>query len=198
MGRDDVRVFRRSVSDEMFESCCPGGASGIFLLALSNTYVRLDTNASPADYVYGTSLRVPGELFLMDDYKHDPQPFLEEFRQYMRAVKPVPVAHKRNVKTFVYKELESCSHMFMLVKSVRRPLERPYTGPHRLLQRISDRVYSIEVNGSPRNVSIELLKPAHIVNEGLEAPTSAAALPIPSAPLRTYSRKRVTFADSAH
>ncbi|XP_076660781.1 uncharacterized protein LOC143364203 [Halictus rubicundus] len=125
-----------------------------------------------------------------------PIPFLEEFRQYMRAVKPVPVAHKRSVKAFVYKDLGSCSHVFMLVKSVRRPLERPYTGPHRVLQRISEQVYSIEVNGLPRSVSVELLKPAHSVCEGLAVPVSSGAPSLPSAPVRTYSRKRVTFADS--
>ncbi|XP_076642261.1 uncharacterized protein LOC143353100 [Halictus rubicundus] len=170
--------------------------AAIRLLLGLRTHIRLDTNASPADYVYGTSLRLPGEFFLLDNFSPDPQPFLEEFRQYMRAVKPVPVAHKRSVKAFVYKDLGSCSHVFMLVKSVRRPLERPYTGPHRVLQRISEQVYSIEVNGLPRSVSVELLKPAHSVCEGFAVPVSSGVPSLPSVPVRTYLRKRVTFADS--
>jgi len=43
------------------------------------TRIRLDTNACPADFLYGTSLRIPGEFFLLGDFKPNPHAFLEEF-----------------------------------------------------------------------------------------------------------------------
>ncbi|KZC13107.1 hypothetical protein WN55_05530 [Dufourea novaeangliae] len=61
-------------------------------------HLRLDTNASPAEFVYGTTLRVPGELVLLEDFSPNPQVFVEEFRQYMREVKPVPVEHHHKKK----------------------------------------------------------------------------------------------------
>ncbi|TGZ54618.1 hypothetical protein DBV15_12249, partial [Temnothorax longispinosus] len=57
------------------------------------THIRLDTQASPAEFVYGTILRVPGEFFLQEDFSPDPQIFINDFRNFMRQVKPVPWVH---------------------------------------------------------------------------------------------------------
>ena len=54
------------------------------LLGIRN-HVRLDTGASPAEHLYGSTLRLPGEFFLPEDLTADPRPFLEEFREHMRA-----------------------------------------------------------------------------------------------------------------
>ncbi|KZC14873.1 hypothetical protein WN55_07553 [Dufourea novaeangliae] len=66
------------------------------------------------------------------------------------------------------------------------------------LQRVSDRVFNIDVNGSARSVSVELLKPAHFVPDNLDDASgpvsndsSATSRPLS---LKTYSRRRVTFA----
>ena len=66
------------------------------------THVRLDTGASPAEYVYGATLRIPGEFCLTDDYAPNPQMFVKEFREHMRDIKPVPVAHRhKNAHSFI-------------------------------------------------------------------------------------------------
>ena len=80
----------------------------------------------------------------------------------MRKVKPVPVAQRYKRKAFVFKELRSCSHVF-LRDHARKALERPYAGPHKVLNRSSDRVFEIEVNGASRHVSVENVKPAHFL-----------------------------------
>ena len=67
----------------------------------------------------------------------------------MRKVKPIPVAQKYKIKIFVLKNLESSTHVFLLSTPSRKSLERPYTGPHKILNRVSDRVFEIDVNGSP-------------------------------------------------
>jgi len=155
------------------------------------THLRLDTGASPADFVYGTSLRIPGEFLSTPDYKPDPHIFLEDFREYMRQIKPVPVAHKNKLKTFVFDNLTSCTHVFLLRKN-KKSLERPYTGPHRVIERCSDRVYIIDVNGCNRTVSIELLKPAHFLSDNENTPTN---IPLAQLPQPDASPKRVTFSD---
>ena len=92
----------------------------------------LDIGASPAGFVLGTTLRIPGEFVLPKDLSPNPHIFLEEFREHMRKVKPVPVAHKYKRNAFVFMELCSCSHVF-LRDHARKALERPYTTPHKVL-----------------------------------------------------------------
>ena len=110
----------------------------------------LDSGASPAEYLFGTTLRIPGEFVLPDDFAPNPQVFLEEFREHMRKIKPVPVSQKYKKKTFFYKDLATSSHVFLRVGASRRSLEHPYTGPHKIIKRTSDRVYEIDVGGVPR------------------------------------------------
>jgi len=81
----------------------------------------LDTNACPADFLYGTSLRIPGEFFLLGDFKPNPHAFLEEFREFIKEIRPVPVTHKSKTKAFVYKDLASCFHVFMFNKGGKNP-----------------------------------------------------------------------------
>ena len=74
----------------------------------------LDTRSSPAEYLYGTTLRTPGEFILTEDFPPDPQMFLEQFWEHMQKVKPIPVAQKYKRKTFVFKNLESSNYVFLL------------------------------------------------------------------------------------
>ncbi|XP_011858468.1 PREDICTED: protein NYNRIN-like [Vollenhovia emeryi] len=134
------------------------------------THVRMDTKASPAEFLYGTVLRIPGEFFLQEDFTPDPQIFIDDFRQHMRQVKPVPVAHHYKKRVFRFKELSVCSHVFLRKDAVKKPLERPYSGPFRVIERTSVKVYSIEINGRPTAVSVERLKPAHFVPDDALAP----------------------------
>ena len=164
----------------------------------------LEVGASPAEFVFGTVLRIPGEFFLSEDCAPNPQFFLEEFGEYMRAVKPIPVEHKHKRKAFVFKDLKSCTHVF-LRDFARKSLERPYTGPHKIINRTSDRMFEIDFNGTPKQVSIENIKPAHFVRDDVEhfaltdsnssCPITAVLLASNVAPtLRTYQRKKnVTF-----
>lgn len=167
----------------------------IVLLRLK-VYVRSDTGASPAEYVYGTTLRIPGEFCLGDEYAPNPKIFVEEFREHMRNVKPVPVTHKHKKRAFFYKSLLTCSHVFLRTGAIKKPHERPYTGPHKVLERISELNYKIDFNGTPHVVSTELLKPAHYVPKDFlsEIPGTASTFDCASEnrpALKTYSRKKV-------
>lgn len=61
---------------------------------------------------------------------------------------------------------------------IKKSLERPYTGPHKVLERIDDYNFKIEVNGLPRVVSTEQLKPAYFIFEDLSDSTSVSDLPV--------------------
>ena len=129
------------------------------------TRIRLNTDASPADFIFGTTLRISGEFCAFGDVETDPQIFLEEFREYIRKVRPVPIVHKHKVKPFVFKDLVTCIHVSLLCKAVKTPLVRPHSGPFKVLSRTSAQTFVIEENGNSKMV--ELLKPAHYIPEEL-------------------------------
>ncbi len=178
------------------------GQSSVDCSAGPCTRVRLETDCSPADLLYARTLRIPGEFCLPEDFRPSPRIFLEDFREHMKDVRPVPVEQKYKRKVFFHKDMATCTHVLKLVKRVKAPLERPYTGPHKVLERVSDRVYKIDIDGVPTCVSVDHLKPASFVPpeivDALLAPAGerqAPQLPV----LRTYERNRktVSFASDA-
>lgn len=76
-------------------------------------HVRADTGASPAEFMFGTGLRLPGEFFLPEDFAPDPNIFIEEYREHMRLVRPIPVAHHYKKRIFYFKDLYKCTHVHM-------------------------------------------------------------------------------------
>ncbi|KYN02154.1 hypothetical protein ALC62_07040 [Cyphomyrmex costatus] len=54
----------------------------------------------------------------------------------------LPVSSHIRPKLFFYKDLYNCSHVFLKAEGNRRPLDQPYTGPHKVLERISDKVFN--------------------------------------------------------
>ena len=62
---------------------------------------------------------------------------------------------------YVPAALDDCTHVYVRVDSVRQTLATPYDGPFRVIRR-ADRVFELDINGSPRTVNIDRLKPAHL------------------------------------
>lgn len=73
----------------------------------------MENGSSPPEYVYGTTLRVPGELVVAEEGLADPQQFVSEFRRHMHEVRTAPVKHNSTGKFFVHKELAYCTHVFL-------------------------------------------------------------------------------------
>lgn len=86
-------------------------ALSIVLLGLRTNV--LDSGASPAEYVYGTTLRVPGEFVLPDDFAQDKPFFLDEFRENIKMIKPVPVEHRHKKKFFFLQKFSNLLPCFL-------------------------------------------------------------------------------------
>lgn len=159
-----------------------------------------DSGVSPAEFLYRTTVRIPGEFILLEEFTPDPQVFIEEFREHMRMIKPAPVEHKHKRKIFFHNNLSSCSHVFLRVGTSKKLLKYPYTGPHKIIDRISDRVFEIEVNGSKRRVLVENVKP--LIRNTVSSDVSHPATCVPVVnknsdsqlqvrlPLKTYVNKK--------
>ena len=127
----------------------------------------MDCGSSPAEFISGITLRIPGEFVLPENFAPNPQTFLEEFCEHMHLVKPVLVEHRHKRNVFIHKNLSDCSHVFLKVGPVKKSLEPPYSGPHRVVARPSDLVIDIDVNGKTRSVSMENVKPAFFLREAV-------------------------------
>ncbi|CAB0028071.1 unnamed protein product [Trichogramma brassicae] len=145
------------------------------MLGLRTSY-KEDLKASPAEMLYGTTLRIPGDFFLASSPIADKSTFVRSLRQLFKSLKPVPASRHTTRKPFVFAELNACSHVFKRIDRIRKPLEPPYSGPHRIVKRIDQRTYEIEINGEAQVVSTDQLKPAHMQQDDCAAPPAPPQL----------------------
>ncbi|GFV25934.1 transposon Tf2-6 polyprotein [Trichonephila clavipes] len=129
----------------------------IVLLGMRSA-VKKDINATCAELVYGTTLRLPSDLFSTDKITTTcNQTYVSFLREKMRALQPTPTSAHSNSSIFVPTKLKSCSHVFLRIDSVQPPLSQNYTGPHKVIRR-TDKVFTILINGKRKTVSIDRVK----------------------------------------
>ena len=68
-------------------------------------------------------------------------------------------------KSFIPADLKKCTHVWMRVNRVRRPLEAPYSGPYLIIERHSKHFVIKLQDESHQTVSIDRLKPAYLPPE---------------------------------
>lgn len=166
----------------------------MILLGLRASY-KEDIQASAAELVFGTNLKLPGEYFTFEDPIGCPQMFAEKLRERMRQVRGSATAHHIKTKTFIHKDLENATHVFIRVDRPRGPLERPYEGPFRIIERISDFLYRVDYKGQPEEINTDRLKPAFMerVEEEIPASNSDDQQPGPSKPAPGRQSRRIQF-----
>ena len=137
--------------------CCALSTDWYFTLSSCllglKTAVRLDTGLSAAEMMFGQTLQIPGDFCNYTETNIDSTLFMNEFCRYILQVKAVPTNHKSkktppDFKPFHFDDLNTCTHVLKLIRAVKPPLVRPYTGPQKVLERHpSDKYFKIEVHG---------------------------------------------------
>jgi hypothetical protein len=169
------------------------------------TAFKEDLQASVAELVYGEPLRIPGELLAAAPNTEDPSELITQLRRHFEQLRPVPAARHASPAVFVHKDLAESTHIFLRQDAVRRPLDPPYSGPHKVLAR-TEKTLSIAMNGRAVTVSTDRVKPAYIMAEpdGRPVPSRATpeqttqpapqpTAPSPPATRTTRSGRRVRF-----
>ncbi|CAB0036245.1 unnamed protein product [Trichogramma brassicae] len=117
----------------------------------------------PAEMVFGTSLRIPGEFVARQEPdKTSPSEFVSALRRLFQAIRPVPASRHVQHRPFVFKDLATSDYVFRRLDTILKPLEQPYTGPHRVIRRINERNFVVDVNGVAKTLSTDQLKPAYL------------------------------------
>lgn len=159
--------------------------------------VKEDVGCSPAELVYGTTLRLPGQFFEAPSTSVPQYEFLQKLRETLKEVRPKrPVYHGRK-STYIPKSLTTATHVFVRQDAHRGPLDKPYNGPFKVITR-GDKFFTIDYNGRQDKVSIDRLKAAFLDADllGRFEPVSSSPPPI-RRPIRTdapppQSRREVT------
>ena len=165
------------------------------------TAIKEDLQFSTAELVYGTTLRLPGEFispsssFSPSDYTD----YITRLRSFMADLKAIPPRTVSTYPSFVHPTLTTTTHVFVRRDSVKRPLQRPYDGPYKVLKR-NDKFYTLDINGTHDTVSIDRLKPAYFESSNSASTHSDSEVPthtpvsFQSPPTRTTrSGRRVKF-----
>lgn len=135
----------------------------IVLLGLRTTF-KPDLNASAAEMIYGSTIRLPCEFFEKPTEEYTESDFVKNLRNVIGNLKPVPTSNHASQNVFVQKELTTCTHVFLRDDTVRAPLKSPYDGPYEVINR-NDKNFDIRIGGKIIKVSIDRVKAAFILNE---------------------------------
>lgn len=136
--------------------------------------IKEDIKASPAELVYGEPLCLPGELIAPqnnDSTDYDPTNYVSRLRQQMQTLRPCPATRHSKPNAFVFKDLSTCTHVFLRDDTVRGALKPPYTGPHQVISRDSKTV-TLLIRGHETRVSLDRVKPAYIFTEDIQPAVS--------------------------
>jgi transposase InsO family protein len=154
------------------------------------TAFKDDLQSSSAELVYGEPLRLPGEFFEpVEAGSTDLSEFSARIKDFAERIRPVPASRHGDAKVFIYKELANTDYVFLRDDALRGALTPAYTGPYKVITR-GDKVFKILVNGKEATVTINRLKPAHLMSEKTEEP-----LPTIQKDKVSRSGRRVRFPD---
>ncbi|XP_064459031.1 uncharacterized protein LOC135369368 [Ornithodoros turicata] len=133
----------------------------VILLGL-RSFFKPDLGCTSAQLVYGTTLRLPGEFFAPHPTGTIPNPtdYVSRLRDAFAGVRPAPTRLGSATKVYVHPDLSTCTHVFVRVDAVRKPLQPPYNGPYLVIAR-SLKHFMIRINAKAEEMCIDRLKPAY-------------------------------------
>lgn len=166
----------------------------LVLLGLRTT-VREDLEASPAEMLYGETLRIPGAMLVESQVEPtDPVGFVADLKRHFAEVRSAPTRPHANSNTHVHPDLATCSHVFVLVSKVKGSLDNPFEGPFKVIRRFPTCI-EIDRKGVPDTITLDRLKPAKMPIPK-DNPDISIPRPQPARPNRPTSTVSATKTNS--
>nr|VZI45144.1 unnamed protein product [Spirometra erinaceieuropaei] len=157
-----IERFHRQLKASLRAAADPENWTDHHLLVLLGirSALKLDLDCSAAELVFGSTVRLPGEMIspTPQGAVEDPTNLLHRLRQFMRTLSPVPPRSSAS-PSYLEKDLATCSHVYLQCDRVRRPLEPPYDGPFRVISR-GTKNFRIQRGTREEVVSVDRLKAA--------------------------------------
>jgi hypothetical protein len=125
----------------------------LVLLGIRTSF-KEDLQASVAEFVYGESLRIPGELLTPTANPVDPAHLITELRQHISRLRPVPATRHATPATLVHHDLQKRTHVFLrqdakpcLGAPLQRPLQSHVTERQDITPRARETHHSVNTQG---------------------------------------------------
>ena len=159
-----VERFHRQLKDSL--KCLnndPNWTSQLPLILLGiRTSVKEDLKHSPAELLFGTTLKLPADFVeeTEESRTSDESTFVDQLKAKLASQQS---ANTRVVPTesFIPNDLMSCEYVLVRVDAQRKPLQRPYNGPYKVIAR-NKHTFTIDTPNGRENVNINRLKPAKV------------------------------------
>ncbi|XP_048485581.1 uncharacterized protein LOC125490436 [Plutella xylostella] len=172
----------------------------LVLLGMRSSW-KEDLQSSPAELVYGETLRLPGQFLSTDDSftTADITQYASRLQSHMAKLRPRPTSwHSSSTSPFyIPRDLSTSSHVFLRQDHVRGALQPPYAGPYKVIER-QPKFFTLDVKGKTVSVSIDRLKPAYTEKDDpnlvMEQPNSQPTI-ARTAERQTRSGRKVRFPD---
>ena len=150
------------------------------------TTLKQDLNCTPAELVYGTTLRIPGEFVTNSTNVSTPDQasYATKLKTVMQTLQAIPPRQQKQQHTNIDTFLQTCTHVFVRHDAIRKPLQPPYDGPYEVLIR-DKKHFTLSINGRKAVVSVDRLKPAYL--DVTTTTPDSAPLPHPPLPTPTVS-----------
>lgn len=128
-----------------------------------------DSGYSPFTAVTGSPMLIPRPLIAAETTSSFSNSSIQKLAEEMRRLDTDRLSQGRfssaHTRSYIPPALKDCSHVWLRVDRVRKSLEAPYSGPF-LVKKRNQKFYTIEtLAGNEQTVSIDRLKPAHVVSE---------------------------------
>jgi len=156
-----IERWHRTLKTTLLTYNCQSWSQALpFVLLGLRTAVREEFSATPAELVYGEPIRLPGDFLLESQKDCYQSEFINKLRELFSKLRPVPASNHSLDKSFKFKELDSCSHVFVRA-NFTKSLQHPYDGPYPVITRKTN-YFTVKINNREVNISIERLKPCYI------------------------------------
>ncbi|XP_055943263.1 uncharacterized protein LOC129972957 [Argiope bruennichi] len=202
-----VERFHRDLKSSIIAHCQPNWTETIPIVLLGiRSAIKPDINATCAELVFGTTLRLPSDILTSKvDLSIPTDTYVSKFKALMQSINPIPTSRHSVKPIYIHPSLSTCSHLFLRVDSVKPPLSPPYTGPHLVISR-KDKTFVLKVNNKNVTVSIDRVKPAYVLTGSDDSLPSVSATihktegelfskneQLPTKPTTTRSGRHVHF-----
>ena len=124
--------------------------------------LKEDLQSSSAEFVYGEPLRIPGDVLIPAAPKVEPSIFIQQLRPNMNKLRPTPATRHASPATFIHKNLQDSTHVFLRQDTIRSAPEPLYSGPHKIFSR-TNKTPKIVVGGREITVSADRVKHANLL-----------------------------------
>ncbi|GFY10752.1 integrase catalytic domain-containing protein [Trichonephila clavipes] len=165
----------------------------IILLGLRAS-LKEDILCTPAELVFGTTIRLPGEMFDSSKPDDDVVNFVSKLKSHMQSLH---LNHQNTIANVQFLSIQDCwkQHMFSSPRHVTSSTSTTYDGPFKVLQR-KDKVFFLDINGKRVSVSIDRCKPAFFLNtKDLQLPQTKNETPATVEPNATASTPATVESD---